>query len=68
MTLWCELAPEDRRAWLSVALWSREYRRQGRPDAPARQAFTLDGRHIEVALFDLLLEIFEEQGVSVILR
>lgn len=131
--MWHELAPEDRHAWLSVALWSREYQRHGKPDAPAGQVFTLDGRHIadrdtfycaigeaingpggyfgwnldalddclcggwgattpftlhwdssaeararlaervavgdhEVALFDLLLEIFEERGVSVILR
>ncbi|MFJ9530820.1 MULTISPECIES: barstar family protein [Streptomyces] len=41
-----ELAPEDRHAWLSVALWSREYQRQGKPDAPAGQVFTLDGRRI----------------------
>ncbi|MFF7675333.1 barstar family protein [Actinacidiphila glaucinigra] len=44
--MWHELTPEGRRAWLSVALWSREYRRQGKPDAPAGQVFTLDGRHI----------------------
>ncbi|MFE0171357.1 barstar family protein [Streptomyces sp. NPDC059002] len=131
--MWHDLGPKDRRAWLSVALWSREYRRQGRPDAPAGQVFTVDGRHItdrdsfscaigeaingpggyfggnldalddclrggwgattpftlhwdssaearaglaenmptddgEASLFDLLLEIFEERGVSVILR
>ncbi|MFF0205949.1 barstar family protein [Streptomyces sp. NPDC005017] len=131
--VWHEFAPDDRRAWLSVTLWSREYRRQGKVDAPAGQVFTLDGRHIvdrdsfycavgeavngpggyfgwnldalndclrggwgattpftlhwdfsaqararlrervpcaegEVALFDLLLEIFEDQGVSVVLR
>ncbi|MFG2973743.1 barstar family protein [Streptomyces sp. NPDC048331] len=131
--MWHALAPEDRRAWLSVALWSHVYRRRGRPDAPAGHAFTLDGRHIvdrdsffcaigeaingpggyfgwnldalddclggrwgatapftlywdssaaarnrlvervptgdhEVALFDLILEIFEGRGVSVILR
>ncbi|MFF7145615.1 barstar family protein [Streptomyces nodosus] len=131
--MWHELAPEDRHAWLSVALWSREYQRQGKPDAPAGQVFTLDGRHIvdrtsfycaigeaingpggyfgwnldalrdclrggwgattpfslrwdssaeartrlaervpigdpDVSLFDLLLEIFEERGVSVILH
>ncbi|MFE6898788.1 barstar family protein [Streptomyces sp. NPDC057717] len=131
--MWHELATEDRRAWLSVALWSWEYHRQGRPDAPAGQVFTLDGRHIvyrdtfycaigeamngpggyfgwnldalddclcggwgattpftlhwdssaeararleqrvpsgdrDVPLFDLLLEIFEERGASVILR
>ncbi len=44
--MWHELAPEDRHAWLSVALWSREYQCQGRPDAPAGEVFTLDGRHI----------------------
>ncbi|MFH9066817.1 barstar family protein [Streptomyces coeruleorubidus] len=131
--MWHELAPKDRHAWLSVALWSREYQRQGKPDAPAGQVFTLDGRHVvdrdtfycaigeaingpggyfgwnldalddclrggwgattpftlywdfsaeartrlaervpvgdrELVLFDLLLEIFEERGVSVILR
>ncbi|MFC4034610.1 barstar family protein [Streptomyces polygonati] len=131
--MWHDLAPEDRQAWLSVALWSREYQRQGRPDTPAGQVFTLDGRHIvdrdsfycaigeaingpggyfgwnldalndclrggwgatapftlhwdssaeararlaervstgdgEASLFDLLLEILEERGVSVILR
>lgn len=131
--IWHELAPEGRDAWLSVALWSREYQRQGKPDAPAGQVFTLDGRHIvdrtsfycaigeaingpggyfgwnldaledclrggwgatapfslrwdssaeartrlaervptgdrDVSLFDLLLEIFEERGVSVTLH
>ncbi|UGQ10931.1 barstar family protein [Yinghuangia sp. ASG 101] len=131
--MWDEFTAEERRAWLSVALWSREYQRQGKPDAPAGQVFTLDGRQIvdrdtfycaigeaingpggyfgwnldalddclcggwgattpftlrwdssaearvrlvervpaggrEVALFDLLLEIFEERGVSVSLR
>ncbi|MFF9126528.1 barstar family protein [Streptomyces sp. NPDC014889] len=131
--MWHELAPEDRRAWLSVALWSREYQRKGRPDAPAGQLLTLDGRHIvdrdsfycalgeaingpggyfgwnldalndclrggwgaatpftlrwdssaearaglveriptgdgDVSLFDLIQEIFEERGVSIILR
>jgi hypothetical protein len=44
--MWHELAPEDRHAWLSVALWSLEYQRQGKPDASVGQAFTLDGRHI----------------------
>ncbi|WP_436952485.1 barstar family protein [Streptomyces sp. SudanB182_2057] len=44
--MWHELDPKDRHAWLSVALWSREYQRQGRPDAPAGQVFTLDGRRI----------------------
>ncbi|WP_328663645.1 barstar family protein [Streptomyces sp. NBC_00328] len=131
--MWHELAPEDRHAWLSVALWSRQYQRQGRPDAPAGQVLTVDGEYIvdedsfycavgeavngpggyfgwnldalgdclrggwgattpftlhwdssakartrlvervpvgdrDVPLFDLLLEIFEERGVSVILR
>lgn len=131
--MWHEFAPEDKLAWLSVALWSRGYQRQGKADAPAGEVFTLDGRHIvdedsfycaigeaingpggyfgwnldalddclrggwgattpftvhwdssaqskarlqervpsgerKVTLFDLLLEIFEEQGVSFILR
>ncbi|KOV18918.1 Barstar domain containing protein [Streptomyces sp. XY413] len=44
--MWHELAPEDRHAWLSVAMWSREYQRQGKPDAPAGQVFALDGRHM----------------------
>lgn len=44
--MWHELGPEDRHAWLSVALWSREYQRQGKPDAPAGQVFALDGRHM----------------------
>lgn len=131
--MWHDLAPKDRHAWLSVALWSREYQRQGRANAPAGQVFTLDGRHIvdrdsfycaigeaingpggyfgwnldalddclrggwgaiapftlhwdssaeararlaervpagdgEVLLFDLILEILDERGVSVILR
>lgn len=44
--LWHELGPEDRRAWLSVALWSWEYQRLGKPDRPSGQEFTLDGRHI----------------------
>ncbi|KNE84378.1 MULTISPECIES: barstar family protein [Streptomyces] len=131
--LWHGLDPEARRAWLSVALCSREYRRRGRPDAPAGRVFTLDGRHVvdadsfycaigeavngpcgyfgwnldalvdclrgrwgatapftlewqdsaearsrleeirpgpddEETLFDVILEIFEEQGVRVVLR
>ncbi|MET9123360.1 barstar family protein [Streptomyces sp. NPDC004528] len=131
--MWRELSPEDKHAWLSVALWSSKYQRQGKPDAPAGQVFVLDGRHIvdedsfycaigetvngpggyfgwnlsalddclcggwgattpftlhwnfsteartrlaervntgdrEIALFDLILEILEERGVSVILR
>jgi RNAse (barnase) inhibitor barstar len=44
--LWHGFGPRDRRAWLSVALWSRENRRRGKPDAPAGRVFTLDGRHI----------------------
>ncbi|MEU3556033.1 barstar family protein [Streptomyces fragilis] len=44
--LWRDLTPEGRHAWLSVALWSREYRHRGRPDAPAGQVLTLDGRDI----------------------
>ncbi|MFJ6406936.1 barstar family protein [Streptomyces hydrogenans] len=44
--LWHGLAPADRRAWLSVALMSGGYRRQGQSDAPAGRVFTLDGRHI----------------------
>lgn len=120
--MWHELGPEDRHAWLSVALWSRQYRRRGRSDAPAGRVFTLDGRHIvdqdsfycaigeavngpggyfgwnldalddclrggwgattpftlnwdyaaeakaRFSLFDVLLEIFEERGVSVEMR
>lgn len=131
--MWRELTAEERQAWLSVALWSREYRRQGKPYAPAGQVFALDGRHIvdedsfycalgeavngpggyfgwnldalddclcggwgaaapftlqwdssaeararlvepvpvgdrEVPVFDLILEIFQERGVSVILQ
>ncbi|MFD8010762.1 barstar family protein [Streptomyces sp. NPDC058955] len=131
--MWRELAAEERHAWLSVALWSRGYQRQGKPDAPVGQVLVLDGRHIidedsfycaigeavngpggyfgwnldalddclcggwgatapftvrwdssaeararlaervpvgdrEVTVFDLLVEILEERGVSVILR
>ncbi|MFB6635597.1 barstar family protein [Streptomyces sp. NPDC056362] len=131
--MWHELSSEERRAWLSVALWSREYQRRGKPDVPAGHTFALDGRHIvdrdsfycaigeavngpggyfgwnldalddclsggwgatapftlywdssaeararlvervraddrEVTVFDLILEIFEERGVSVVLR
>lgn len=44
--MWHELDAEGRRAWLSVALWSREYRRRGKADAPSGQVFTLDGRHV----------------------
>lgn len=131
--MWHDLTPEDRYAWLWVALKSQAYKRQGKPDAPAGQAFTLDGRHIvdrdtfycaigeavngpggyfgwnldalddclsggfgattpftlhwdssaearaclaervpfddrEIALFDVILEILEGRGVSVVLR
>ncbi|WP_030548832.1 barstar family protein [Streptomyces albus] len=44
--LWHGLGPEDRQAWLSVALLSREHRRRGRPDAPPGQVFTLDGSYV----------------------
>ncbi|MCK7626607.1 barstar family protein [Streptomyces sp. RS10V-4] len=44
--MWHALDPENRRAWLSVALWSRQYRQQGKPAAPAGRTFALDGRHI----------------------
>ncbi|MEY9912201.1 hypothetical protein ABIA35_008460 [Catenulispora sp. MAP12-49] len=44
--MWHELTPEDRLAWLSVALSSRKYQQRGKPDAPAGQVFTLDGLHI----------------------
>lgn len=44
--MWHELAPEHRHAWLSVALWAREYQHQGKPDAPTGQVFALDGRHM----------------------
>ncbi|WP_234381263.1 barstar family protein [Streptomyces sp. NRRL F-5122] len=44
--MWHELDAEGRHIWLSVALWSREYQRGDRPDAPDHQVFTLDGGHI----------------------
>ncbi|MFD8739728.1 barstar family protein [Streptomyces sp. NPDC059618] len=44
--MWHGLTPEDRHAWLSVALNSRGYLRQGKPDAPEGQVFTVDSRHI----------------------
>ncbi|MFD0266133.1 barstar family protein [Streptomyces sp. NPDC127106] len=44
--MWHDLAPDEKHAWLSVALWSDEYHRQGKADAPPGQVFTLDGRHI----------------------
>lgn len=43
---WHDLSPDGKRAWLSVALWARTYRQQAKPDAPAGQVFTVDGRHI----------------------
>ncbi|WP_234343467.1 barstar family protein [Streptomyces sp. WM6372] len=130
---WHDLSAADRRAWLSVALWSRMYQRQGRAEAHAGQVFALEGHRIVdmdsfycangeaingpggyfgwnldalddclrggwgatppftlqwessaeatahlmdsrsprangAAVFDLLLEIFEERGVRVVLR
>lgn len=44
--MWRDLDSGGRRAWLSVALWSHEYRRRGRSDASAGQVFTLDGRYL----------------------
>ncbi|MFI1911252.1 barstar family protein [Streptomyces microflavus] len=45
--LWHSLDPEGRRAWLSVAMWSREYqRREHSEDAAPGQVFTLDGREV----------------------
>lgn len=45
--LWHSLDTEGRKAWLSVALWSRKYRRRERSeDVSPGQAFTLDGRQI----------------------
>lgn len=44
--MWHDLTPEGRRAWLSVALWSRSYRQRVNPDAPAGRTFTMDGRYI----------------------
>ncbi|MFJ4778160.1 barstar family protein [Streptomyces sp. NPDC088762] len=44
--MWHGLSAEDTYAWLSVALYSDEYHRRGKPDAPAGQVFSLDGRHI----------------------
>ncbi|WP_257041752.1 barstar family protein [Streptomyces sp. TLI_55] len=43
--MWGGLDAGGRKAWLSVALWSREYQRRGQPeDAPPGQVFPLDGR------------------------
>ncbi|MFF3737541.1 barstar family protein [Streptomyces sp. NPDC002566] len=44
--MWHDLALADRGAWLSVALFSSDYRRAGRPDAPAGHEYVLDGRHV----------------------
>ncbi|MGC4943694.1 barstar family protein [Kribbella sp. DT2] len=44
--LWHNLLPHERRAWLSVALWSRRYRRGMKTDAPAGKVVSLNGRHI----------------------
>jgi RNAse (barnase) inhibitor barstar len=45
--LWHSLDPEGRRAWLSVALWSRHYqRREHTEDAAPGQVFILDGRQV----------------------
>ncbi len=45
--LWHSLDAEGRRAWLSVALWSRVYQRREHPDdARPGRVFTLDGRQI----------------------
>ncbi|MFI1015974.1 barstar family protein [Streptomyces sp. NPDC020965] len=45
--LWHGLDAEGRRAWLSVALWSRRYQRRDRPqDAAPGQVFRLDGRQV----------------------
>ncbi|WP_051820454.1 barstar family protein [Streptomyces sp. NRRL S-920] len=45
--MWGDLDTEGRKAWLSVALWSREYHRRGQSeDAPPGQVFTLNGRQV----------------------
>ncbi|MEU6324259.1 barstar family protein [Streptomyces sp. NPDC047009] len=45
--LWGALDAEGRKAWLSFALWSRDYQRRGHPaDAAPGQVFTLDGRQV----------------------
>ncbi|MGW2278910.1 barstar family protein [Streptomyces sp. NPDC001770] len=131
--LWHGRSTAGQWAWLSVALWSHEWRRQGKPDAPEGRTVTLDGRYTvdrnsfwcaigeavngpvgyfgwnldalddclcggwgaapgftldwvnsadararltepvpsgdgEVTLFDVILEIFEGRGVTVVLR
>ncbi|MER6618038.1 barstar family protein [Streptomyces xantholiticus] len=45
--LWHSLDAEGRKAWLSVALWSRRYQRRKHPkDTAPGQVFTLDGRQV----------------------
>ncbi|MFD6529104.1 barstar family protein [Streptomyces sp. NPDC060184] len=131
--LWQGLSTAGQWAWLSVALCSHAWRRQGKPDAPEGRTVTLDGRYTvdrnsfwcaigeavngpggyfgwnldalidclrgrwgaapgftvdwvnsadararltqpvpsgdrEATLFDVILEIFEERGVTVLLR
>ncbi|MFF7452571.1 MULTISPECIES: barstar family protein [unclassified Streptomyces] len=45
--MWEDLDAAGRKAWLSVALWSRTYQRRGHPeDAAPGQVFTLDGRQV----------------------
>ncbi|MER6916125.1 barstar family protein [Streptomyces sp. NPDC000594] len=45
--LWHSLDAEGRRAWLSVALWTRRYQRRAHPeDAAPGGVFTLDGRQV----------------------
>lgn len=45
--LWENLDASGREAWLSVALWSRDYQRRRHPeDATPGQVFTLDGRQV----------------------
>ncbi|MGW2839591.1 barstar family protein [Streptomyces sp. NPDC001493] len=43
--LWRGLSTAEQWAWLSVALWSHEWRRQGKADAPKGRTVTLDGRY-----------------------
>ncbi|MGW0859676.1 barstar family protein [Streptomyces sp. NPDC002690] len=44
--LWRGLSGDEQWAWLSVALYSHEYRRRGKPEALAGRTVTLDGRHV----------------------
>ncbi|MFF4393609.1 barstar family protein [Streptomyces sp. NPDC001552] len=44
--LWHDVSAADRRARLSVALWSRVFQRQGKADAPAGRVYALDGRGV----------------------